>query len=68
MLFREEQDLRAGAVMTAVVEEGEGDGTPEMGDLVGVRECCDIVRHGGEEDGEVDARPAAGDLVGVGAA
>ena len=26
--------------MTAIVEEGEGDGKPEMGDLVGVREGC----------------------------
>ncbi len=33
---REDQDLRAGAVMTAVVEEGEGEGSPGVGDLVSV--------------------------------
>lgn len=31
---REEQDLRGGAVMSAVIEEGESDETPNMGDLV----------------------------------
>ena len=30
---REEQDLRNGAIMTAIVEEGEGDATPGTGDL-----------------------------------
>ena len=33
---REDQDLRGGAVMSAVIEEGEGDGTPSIGDLVRV--------------------------------
>jgi len=32
---REDQDLRAGAIMTAVVEEGEGKNSPGPGDLVG---------------------------------
>jgi len=32
--IREEQDLRAGAIMLAVVEEGEGEGTPGPDDLV----------------------------------
>lgn len=33
--LREEQDLAAGAVLTAVLEEGEGGPTPQEGDLVG---------------------------------
>ena len=32
--IREEQDLRGGAILTAIIEEGEGDATPGMGDLV----------------------------------
>jgi hypothetical protein len=31
---REEQDLAAGAVLQATLEEGEGDASPEEGDLV----------------------------------
>jgi uncharacterized membrane protein YhiD involved in acid resistance len=33
-LYREEQDLAAGAVMQAVVAEGEGGASPADGDLV----------------------------------
>ena len=36
--IREDQDLRAGAIMTAVVEEGEGESSPGAGDLVS-EEC-----------------------------
>jgi hypothetical protein len=37
---REEQDLAAGAVLQAVTEYGEGDGSPQEGDLVRCAELC----------------------------
>lgn len=65
MVCREQQDLRAGAVLQAVTQQGEGDDTPDDGDLVRMQQLTPVLADQLLQQQNIEHLPAALDCAGV---